>query len=214
MNFDSETLQQQIPYYLTAADRQVLVRELRDISNGGSADYLLSPYHDSFKADMLQGDGWRGFQLFEFDTGEKRSVQGLVMSNSCDVAPGNPRHVPARVIFAPLIKLAAYEELLRVSGIDKAKVNEKLASIRAQKTTNVFFLPAGGPLSQDHVVRLDHAHSMPVAAHRGAPDCEKLFTLSNTGFYMLILKLSFHFCRMHEKINRNLIIHDSRPRMC
>jgi hypothetical protein len=187
MNFDPETLQQQIPYYLTAEDRQVLVHELREISNGGTADYLLSPYHDSFRADMLQGDGWRGFQLFNFDTGERRSVQGLVMSNSCDVAPGNPRDVPARVTFAPLIKFAAYEELLRVSGIDRAKVNEKLAAIRAQKTTNVFFLPAGGPLSEDHIVRLDHAHSMPVAAHRGGRDCEKLFTLSNAGFYMLIL---------------------------
>lgn len=202
MNFDVQSLQQQLPYYLTAEDRQALVDELKALSQGGAADYFLSPYQDTFKADILQGDGWRGFQLFKFDTGERRSVQGLVMSNSCDVDPGNQRDVPARVLFAPLVKLAAYERMLRASSIGKQKVDEKLASIRAQKTTNVFYLPAGGPLTEDHVVRFDDAHSMPVAAHVLAEDRDKLFTLSNTGFYMLVLKLSVHFCRLHERVNR------------
>ena len=151
---------------------------------------------------MLQGDGWRGFQLFIFESGERRSVRGVVLSNSCDVDPENPRDVPARVIFAPLVKLSAYEALLAKSGIDAAKVQAKITSIRAQKTTNVFFLPASGTLAEDHVVRLDEAHSMPVAAHIGSADREKLFTLSNTGFYMLVLKLSVHFCRLQERVNR------------
>lgn len=202
MNFDVESLQQQIPYYLTAEDRQALVDELKAISHGGTASYLLSPYHDSFKDEMLQGDGWRGFQLFMFDSGDRRSVRGIVLSNSCDVDPGNPREVPARVIFAPLVKLSAYEALLRGSGIDATRVDEKVASIKAQKTTNIFYLPADGPLDEDYVVRLDDAHSMPVAAHTEASDREKLFTLSNTGFYMLVLKLSVHFCRLQEKVNR------------
>ena len=117
MNFDVENLQQQIPYYLTAEDKRVLVEELKAITSGGTADYILSTYHDSFKEDMLQGDGWRGFQLFLFDTGQRRSVRGLVLSNSCDVDLENPRELPARVIFAPLVKLTAYEELLDSSGI-------------------------------------------------------------------------------------------------
>ncbi len=202
MNLDLESLQQQIPYYLTAGDRQVLVDALKAISNGGTADYFLSQYRDSFRADILQGDGWRGFQLFKFETGERRSIQGLVMSNTCDVEPGNARDIPARVTFAPLVRLAAYELALRASGIAVKKVDEKLASIRAQKTTNMFFLPRGGPLMEDHVARLDDVHSMPVAAHVGAQGREKLFTLSNTGFYMLVLKLSVHFCRLQEKVNR------------
>lgn len=202
MKLDLESLQQQIPYYLTAEDRQVLVDELKAISKGGTADYFLSPYNDAFHHDMLQGDGWRAFQLFMFDTGERRSVQGLVLSNSCDVEPGNARDVPARVIFAPLVKLSVYEGLLRGSGIDPQRIDEKIASVRAQKTTNMFFLPAGGPLADDHVVRLDDVHSMPAAAHAKSEGREKLFTLSNTGFYMLVLKLSVHFCRLHEKVNR------------
>ena len=202
MNLDIESLQQQIPYYLTSKDRQVLVKELRAISRGGTANYFLSHTRDAFKSDMLQGDGWRGFRLFMFDTGKRRSVQGLVISNSCDIDPNNRRDLPARVIFAPLVKLATYEALLGKRNIKQRKIDEKLAAIRAQKTNNLFFLPSGGPLADDHIVRLDDAHSMPVAAHSAAPDREKLFTLSNTGFYMLVLKLSIHFCRLQEKVNR------------
>ena len=202
MEFDAENLQKQIPFYLAAEDQQALIRELKVIADGGAADYLLGEYRDSFKDVMLQGDGWRGFQLFIFESGMRRSVRGVVLSNSCDVDPENPRDVPARVIFAPLVKLSVYEALLTASRIDATKVQAKLASIRSQKTTNVFFLPASGALTEDYVVRLDEAHSMPVAAHIGDADRKKLFTLSNAGFYMLVLKLSVHFCRLQERVNR------------
>lgn len=202
MNFDAEALQKQIPFYLTAEDQRALVDELKAIAGGGAPEYMLSGYRDSFKEVMLQGDGWRGLQLFLFESGERRSVRGVVLSNSCDVDPENPRDVPGRVIFAPLVKLSEYKALLDGSGIDQEKVGTKIASIRAQKTTNVFFLPASGLLAEDYVVRLDEAHSMPVAAHIKGGEREKLFTLSNTGFYMLVLKLSVHFCRLQEQVNR------------
>lgn len=202
MTFDTDTLKQQIPYYLSAEDSRVLAGELKAISQGGNAEYVLSPGHDTFGEDMLQGDGWRGFILFSFDTGERRSVRGLVLSNSCDVDPENPRDLPARVIFAPLVRLAGYVSLLQQTGIDAARIEAKLANIKAQKTTNIFYLPAGNFLDEDYVVRFDEAHSMPAAAHVESGDRQKLFTLSNTGFYMLVLKLSVHFCRLGEKINR------------
>ena len=202
MNLDAETLIKQIPQYLTAEDQKVLLEELTAISRGGTANYLLSPARDTFKDVMLQGDGWRGFQLFLFETGERRSVRGLMLSNSCDVDPKNPRDIPARVIFAPLVKLVAFKALLERSAIDAARVAAKIEAIKAQKTTNIFYLPSGGALDEDYVVRFDEAQSMPVAAHVSDGGREKLFTLSNTGFYMLILKLSVHFCRLQEKVNR------------
>lgn len=205
MNLDAETLIQQIPYYLTAEDQKVLLDELKAISCGGTAKYLLSTCRDSFKEMMLQGDGWRGFQLFLFETGERRSVRGIVLSNSCDVDPNNPREVPARVVFAPLVKLAVFKALLNASGIGADRVDDKIAAIKAQKTSNIFYLPAGGVLEEDYIVRFDEAHNMPVAAHTASSDREKLFTLSNTGFYMLVFKLSVHFCRLQEKVNRKPI---------
>ena len=202
MNLDAETLIQQIPYYLTSEDQKVLLDELTAISRGGTAEYLLDAYRDSFKEVMLQGDGWRGFQLFLFEAGDRRSVRGIVLSNSCDVDPENLRDVPARVIFAPLVKLAAFKALLEASGISADRITDKISAIKAQRTSNIFYLPAGGSLQEDHVVRFDDVHNMPVAAHIKSADREKLFTLNNTGFYMLVLKLSVHFCRLQEKVNR------------
>jgi len=57
MELDAESLRKQIPFYLTAEDQQMLVRELKAVAGGGSANYLLNDYRDSFKDVMLQGDG-------------------------------------------------------------------------------------------------------------------------------------------------------------
>lgn len=202
MTLDAETLKDHIPRYLSVEDQRVLVAELNAISRGGDAEYVLSQYNDEFDCQVLQGDGWRGFIIFSYDTGEKRSIPGLVLSNSCDVNPENPRDLPTKVIFAPLAKFANYVGLLEESGIDRERIAAKVESIKAQKTTNMFFLPAGAFLTHDYVIRLDEAQSMPISVHAENPERKKLFTLTNTGFYMLVLKLSIHFCRLHERVNR------------
>ncbi|WP_143043314.1 hypothetical protein [Sphingopyxis sp. YR583] len=125
-----------------------------------------------------------------------------MLSNSCDIAPENARATPSRVTFAPLVKLAAYQELLHKSGIKPESIEDKISSIKAQKITNIFFLPAGGDLAEDHIVRLDEAQSMPVSIHEKSEEREKLFTLSMAGFYMLVFKISVHFCRLQEGIPR------------
>ncbi len=205
MTVEADNLQKHLPSYLAEEDQRALLRELKATSEGGEVEYLLSSYRDDFNEIMLQGDGWSGFQFFSFRSGERLTVRGIVLSNSCDVDPENPRDAPTNVLFAPLVKLSAYEALLAKSNINAEKIRAKIAAIRAQKTTNIFYLPANGPLKDDHIVRLDETHSMPAAAHAELAQKEKLFTLSNTGFYMLVFKLSVHFCRLQEKVNRNPI---------
>jgi hypothetical protein len=52
------------------------------------------------------------------------------------------------------------------------------------------------------MVRLDNIHSIPYTSHLKNSGRKKLFTLSNTGFYMLVFKLSIHFCRLQENVQR------------
>jgi hypothetical protein len=203
MTFSVDDLKGHLPYYLSAKDQTTLTNELNAIISGGTVSYFLSGYSDKFGNEMLQGDGWRGFQLFLFESGERRSVRGLVLSNSCDVDTSNRRDTPPRVTFAPLVRLSKYKELLESSGLDQSKINAKLVSIKSQKTTSIFYLPAGGPLEEDHLARFDEAYSMPLAAHERSDTRKRLFTLSNTGFYMLIFKLSIHFCRLQENVQRS-----------
>ena len=210
MDISAENLQRHLPYYLSAEDRRVLVDNLRALASGRSAEYFLSPQNNAFQNKMLQGDGWHGFQVFVHGLGRAHQVAGVVLSNSCDVDPESLRETPPRVTFAPFSRLAAYENLLHKSGVDRARVREKISSIRAQKATNMFYLPAGGPLVEDHVIRFDEVQSMPWSMHAGSPHKKKIFTLSDTGFYLFVFKLSVHFCRLQENVIRKSP--DDRPR--
>lgn len=201
MAFDPDALRRQIPYYLAADPAQRhLLDEVEALSNGTARGYFIPTTQDSFADEMLQGDGWQGFQVYSFETERKVPVRGIVLSNSCDVSTENRRVRPPKVVFAPIIRLSKVVTRFEDRGLDGGRINDRIASIKRQQTSNVFYLPAGGPLSEDYVVFLDDLHSMPIEAHRKT--AKKLFTLSMAGFYLFVFKLSVHFCRLHENVDR------------
>jgi hypothetical protein len=202
MDIDPESLRRQIPAYLPAADQRLFLQELERFGQGEAVDFYIPTARDPYTEDMLQGDGWRGFQLFFFDNGEKRDVRGLVFSNSCDVDPANPRPLPTKVTFAPMVKLEAYRTALLRAGLPEQSVTSRINDAKAQKVTNIFFLPAYGPGADEYIVRLDDVHSMPTEVHSKAQQRQKLFTLSMIGFYLFVLKLTYHFCRLQEAVAR------------
>lgn len=203
MTFDADALRQQIPYYLTADPAQkALLTELKQLINGAKRGYFIPAGHDGYKADMLQGDGWRGFQIFSFNSRSVNASRGIVLSNSCDVSAENARALPPNVTFAPIVKLSKLVERFKAHGLYGEKVASRLNDIKAQRVTNMFYLPADGPLDEDHVALLDDLHSMPIEHHNHI--AEKMFMLSMAGFYLFVFKLSIHFCRLHENVNRTV----------
>ncbi len=200
MSFNLEALQRHIPYYLTAPEQKALVAQLKALSEGATTGFVISKNSDLHATTLLQGDGWRGFQIFSFVSGARKSVRGIVLSNSCDVSPDNERVLPQNVIFSPLIKLARIRQRFESSGLAIHQIDSKIAAIRSQSVTNIFYLPAGGPLDDEYVAQLDDLHSMPTKNHQETG--EKIFTLSMAGFYLFVFKLSVHFCRLHENVSR------------
>src|SRR5487761_1146463 len=161
MEITAETIRDYLPYYLTEDAKRGIVNELKQFHLDKMQYYLLN----RFQQEMLQGDGWRRLQLRNFDTGEKIFINGVVLSNTCDVAPDNQRDLPVRIIFAPLIPLAAYVASLEKAGLQRVSIDSKLDAIRRQKVTGVFYVPAGGGLESEHIVVLDDVHSMPAAVY-------------------------------------------------
>lgn len=201
MTFDADALRQQIPYYLTADPAQKeLLTELKKLIEGADRGYFIPNGYDEYTAEMLQGDGWRGFQVFSFKSGSVNQTRGIVLSNSCDVSQENVRVLPPQITFAPIVKLSKIIERFEAHDLDGEKVTSRVTDIKAQRVTNMFYLPADGLLDEDHVALLDDLHSMPVEVHR--QESEKLFTLSMAGFYLFVFKLSVHFCRLHEDVDR------------
>jgi hypothetical protein len=190
-----EQIQDHIPRYLTLQQQRELASEL---SNFEKRNY----YTQLFPNELLQGDGWSRIEIIRFETGERDKIKGILLSNSCDIAPENRRDFPPRIVFAPLIDLGAYEARL-IALLDKQIVQDKLAAIRRQTVTSIFYLPAGGSLASEHIALLDDLHTIPLKAFLSETEREKLFTLGQMGFYLFIMKLSIHFCRFQEDIARS-----------
>ena len=200
MTFDADQLKKQIPYYLTSdREQRDFAKNLGALNDGVKTGYYIPAARAPNADSMLQGDGWCGFQLFSFETNKKRSVHGIVLSNSCDISRDNKRDYVPKIVFAPIVRLSAIEIRFKSLRIAGEVIRDKLDAIRKQSISNIFFLPSGGQLEHDHVVLLDDIHSMPVSAHTGG---KKLFTLSMAGFYLFAFKISVHFCRLQENVDR------------
>src|SRR5690606_29739452 len=150
MTFDAEALRQQMPYYLTADPAQKqLVKGLKALSEGATKGYFFPAEEDPYGRDMLQGDGWRGFQVFSFMSGTRNAARGIVLSNSCDISPENERVLPPNVTFAPIVKLSKIKARFEERGLQPEQIESRLHAIRAQSITNMFYLPADGPLDEE-----------------------------------------------------------------
>lgn len=195
MEISVESIGTQIPYYLTQKSKENLVQALKSFPN--FFDY----YIDLYPTDILQGDGWSKLEVIRFEDGDRKEIKGIILSNSCDISVENKRDLPPKISFAPIIKLSKYAEMLVSKGFLQQKIDSRLQSIRVQQTSNMFFLPKGGKLEEDYVALLDDVHTMPFKVFEPKTR-EKQFTLSQVGFYLFLLKLSVHFCRFHEEIER------------
>jgi hypothetical protein len=64
-----ETLQEQIPYYLTREAKEGLLKELGNFPK--KINYYISRYQD----EVLQGDGWDSLDIYNFTVGKKNQLK-------------------------------------------------------------------------------------------------------------------------------------------
>jgi hypothetical protein len=191
------------PFFLPSKSKDKLEKEIRAFLASNNYPNL---YISSGDEHLMQGDAINGLEKIIFDTVKKQEIRGIAFSNSCDMSVENPRIRPMNVCFSPLIKLSAYLELLESNGIDKTRVSAHGEAIRKQELTNIFFLPSGGINEEDSLVIFDDISSMPLnilASKIEKKDSRVLFSLSQFGHYLLLFKLSIHFCRFSEHIERS-----------
>lgn len=192
-----------IPSYLTS-DPEELKRELECFSLGNNTGhYFGSPELDEGQENVLfQGDGVTNVQVYDYASKELKRIKALIISNTCDISEGNSRHLPPHVTVVPLIDLDNYAKLLIGSGISEKAVGDKLQDFRLQKITNMYYLPRGKD-GKEYVAALEKTQSLPLKDF--VSQYEHMFSLSMYGFYLLLFKISVHFCRFHEKLNRPAI---------
>jgi len=196
MSISAETIQAQIPYYLTKEQQAGLIKALSEFPR--PIQYYIGLYQN----ELLQGDGWAKLEVIRFEDGTRDRIKGIILSNSCDINPENERFTPPNITFAPIIKLASYAQLLLRNGFTQQQIDNRFQAMREQRVNTMFYLPRGGALEEEHVAILDDLHTVPAHAFERVAERKKLFTLSTVGFYLFLFKLSVHFCRFHEEVAR------------
>lgn len=150
--------------------------------------------------DVLQADAYFGFTARNFSNNDTKQVNGIVISNSCDISPANNPPNTRLVLFAPLISIESLQDLWRRNGREDHRIQDELAKIRAQKLTEAIYFPAAAGFDES-VAFLDQIQSQPLGDFL-RDKTQRLFRLSNIGFYIFIIKLSIHFTRLWEGVDR------------
>jgi hypothetical protein len=191
-----DLIENHIPIYLSDQRKYDLLKNIRE--SYPDVDY----YSDNHADGFLQGDGWTKFDVVDLFSTEKKEISGIILSNTCDIDSENKRLSPTKLVFAPIIRFAIYKRMLLDNCSATEKIDNHLLSIKNQAVTNRFYLPKSPLMDSDYVVLLDDIHSIPVDYYL-TKHAELRVRLSNAGFYIFILKLSIHFCRLFEGIDRN-----------
>ena len=201
MNNLDEEIKKYLPQYLSEIELNNLRKELENFPTDGTKDtvYTIALANADY---LLQGDGVANLDYINFPDVVIKPIDVILLSNTCDMSIENKRMNPCRIMYAPILKFDIYARKLRES-FPSQRVDNHLRDIKAQQISQAMFLPKGGKMDYDGIVFFDRAISIPLSEETMQSMCDnKLFTLSNFGLYLLLIKLSIHFTRIQERIDR------------
>jgi len=198
MNFDD--LKIYLPKFLSTESEKKLFDGLKDFPS--NIDQRLYTNFLENQPIIFQGDGLQNLLAVNLPSTETKVVTGMVLSNTCDIDPNNKRNFPSQIVYAPIINFRKYADSLK-GGLTKAQVDGHLDAIKKQYITQIFYLPPiEGKLSES-IVFLDRIHNISNDFFdRLQLDASRVFTLSDFGNYLFLFKLSLHFTRIQDKVER------------
>ncbi len=205
-----EEIKRYLPKYLSPESTDQLFSQLKDFDR--HIDGSLYTYLHNEPPVVYQGDALRGLLVIRLPADRIEKLPCLVLSNTCDIHPENPRFIPSNIAYSPIIRLSKYQQLLAGNDYSEESIESHLSSIRRERITSIFYLPPGQYLTEECIVFLDHVCSCSPQFFKDYDvEEERLFTLSDFGLYLFLFKLSVHYCRINESIDRrNMSQQDSQ----
>lgn len=191
-----------LPKYLSANSERLLTEAMETYRD---EDFDTARYYTQRlekEKTVFQGDGIKNLIIMDLPNLETKYHDSLVLSNTCDIDQSNQRSFDTRILYSPIIELKTYENMLSSGGLASEKIKVHIQNIRDQKISQILFLPQNNRI-RDSIVFFDRICNI----SNDQIDREnlfsiRLFTLSDFGFYMLLIKMSIHFSRIQEKVDR------------
>ncbi|NJW54857.1 hypothetical protein, partial [Salinimicrobium oceani] len=137
-----------------------------------------------------------------------KPAKSIILSNTCDIDPANKRNFPSRIVYAPIIELDKYRKtILSNSKKNPQQIESHIDASKKQEITQVFYVPSLGDKLKDSIVFLDRVCNLPnEAVEREKVTERRVFTLSDYGSYLFLLKLSIHFTRIQDQVERKSLV--------
>jgi hypothetical protein len=197
MNFSAENFDKLLPEYLSSQDKDRLKRALIQFHNFNKSriDYNRFFETQQKESGWFQGDIVLKLRLPNYDEDKKEYLKEyrdcLILSNSCDITPENERLIAKQVVVAPLVEFNEF-----------SNNNNRIDEITNQRVSNLLYIPVTSN-NRAYVAYLDKLSWFPVSTLNSKKYLENqksilLERLSLFGLYLLLVKLSFHFCRVPE----------------
>jgi hypothetical protein len=191
-----------LPRYLSDEDTKNLFDELKSFpSNLNNRFYTNLLDNEDI---VFQGDGIRNLTVVNLPKKDFHTTPVMIFSNTCDTDNSNLRFFPSNISYAPIFSLELYKNEILLEGLKNEKsIKSHIEDIKRQRITQILYLPKGGKLPEECIVfldRLNHCDNNSVSRENISKN--KIFILSNYGFYLFLIKISIHFTRIQEKINR------------
>lgn len=192
-----------LPKYLSDDSKQDLFSELsqfpENIDNRFYTSNLLEPHK------ILQGDCISDMVVINLPDTKTGNVKSIIVSNSCDIDLENLRLFSSSICYCAVYNLLKYEKRLREIANDgeNDKIDNLIDNIKKQRVSQIFYLPIGGNLEYEGLIFFDKMCSCDnKSVSREYLNERRLFSLSNYGYYLFLFKLSIHFTRIREALDR------------
>lgn len=198
-----EDLKIYLPKFLSAESDQELFAGLKDFPN--NIDTRLYTNFLTESEIIYQGDGINDMLVINLPNPEIKPVPSIVLSNTCDINLINKRNFPSQVVYTPIFNLEKYKNsLYKNSQKTREQIDSHIVSLMKQEITQIFYLPKIEGKLDDSIVFFDRVCNFPnKLIDRQNLRSRRLFTLSDYGAYLFLFKLSIHFTRIQDKVDRS-----------
>lgn len=154
---------------------------------------------------LFQGDCIADLPIYKFSKHGVclwRNSECILLSNSCDMNLKNKRMYPTNIVYAPLVKLSMFRSKVLLQKYPEERVDTLVKSIKAQKCSQILYLPECGN-REESLVFLDRLFHIPNReVNRENLEASRTSTLNFWGNYLVVLKISMHFLRMKDSLGK------------
>lgn len=211
-SFNVDNLGELFPSYLSLGEKGRLAKALEQFK--GKSDNVIN--YDKFYASNIQSSHFKQgdllaqirFPHWDIDKSEfiKKYPNAIILSNTCDIAIENERDIDKQVCFAESFKLKDFLDYLQDKGTKPQRIKEISNSIKRQDYSNLFYMPPKNSDENEYIIFFDRVTWFPIKEleiYKSQNFNETLIsTLSHFGHYLMIVKMTYHLCRVPEENER------------